>query len=224
MNAAPGSALRAGIGPAAHVALATDSASADPMPAEWAAALIQLRRTVLPKRLTEPGPTPQQLAQILAAAAAAPDHGELVPWRFVIVPAHARAALADAFEQSLRGRDPGATSEQCAQAREKAFRAPLLMLAIARTGGADEEVHANERLVSAGCAIQNMLLMATALGFGSALTSGKAVHSAGLRKLFRLDGQEQPLCFISIGTGQARKATRARPDTARYVSTLEPGP
>ena len=85
---------------------------------EWAEALIHGRRTVLPKRLAAPGPDAMQLQRILGAAAAAPDHGELLPWRFVIVPDTARTALADAFAQALRERDGTATEEQLAQARE----------------------------------------------------------------------------------------------------------
>ena len=188
---------------------------------EWAAGLIHARRTVLPKRLAAPGPEGAQLRQILEAAGAAPDHGELLPWRFVIVPAAAREALAEVFEASLRGRDARVTEDQVAQAREKAFRAPLLMLAVARLGAAPGEVPDTERLVSAGCAIQNMLLMATALGFGSALTSGKAMGSKPLRALFGLLPQEQALCFVSIGTIAAARRGRARPSPERYVSELK---
>ena len=95
---------------------------------------------------------------------------------------------------------------QLAQAREKAFRAPVLMLAFARAGLPGDEMPLAERLLSAGCAIQNMLLMATALGFGSALTSGKALQSRALRELFSLGAGEQALCFVSIGTvSQARR-------------------
>ncbi len=189
--------------------------------AEWASALIQARCTVLPKRLVAPGPDRGQLDAILGAAAAAPDHGELVPWRFVLVPERARAALAAVFEQSLLERDPGASADQCGQAREKAFRAPVLLLAIANLGGGAPEILAAERLVSAGCALQNMLLMATALGFGSALTSGKALQSDGLRRLFSLRREEQPLCFLSLGTARARRPRRARPALEHYVSELE---
>ena len=188
--------------------------------AEWAEALIHGRRTVLPRRLSDPGPDAAQLQRILGAAAAAPDHGELVPWRFVLVPDAQRAALAGVFEQALRERDAQATAEQLAQAREKAFRAPVLMLAIADLGAPDAEVPAHERLLSAGCAIQNMMLMATALGFGSALTSGKALASAGLRSLFGLRPVEQALCFLSIGTIASSRRARARPDVQRYVSRL----
>jgi len=189
---------------------------------EWAEALIHGRRTVLPKRLAPPGPDAQQLQRIVGAAAAAPDHHDLVPWRFVLVPEAARPALAEAFAASLRERDATASDEQLGEARAKAFRSPMLMLAIVRTLGGDAEISAAERLVSAGCALQNMLLMATALGFGSSLTSGKALVSPTLRALFALDDEEQALCFVSIGTIAGPKRARVRPATERYLSELKP--
>ncbi|MCY7312502.1 MAG: nitroreductase [Pseudoxanthomonas sp.] len=191
---------------------------------QWAAALIGHRQTVLPKRLVEPGPDASQLDLIFRAAAAAPDHGELLPWRFVVIPAPARTRLADVFASSLWERDPQATAGQFAQAREKAFRAPMLMLAVVRTGSADDEVPGCERLLSAGCAIQNMLLVATALGFASALTSGKALRSAALERLFSLQAGEQAVCFVSLGTATKRKPARLRPEPDRYISFLEATP
>jgi nitroreductase len=172
--------------------------------------------------LAEPGPDVGQLELIFDAAAAAPDHGELVPWRFIVIPAAARARLAEVFAAALLERDPSATADQVAQAREKAFRAPVLMLAVVDLGTEADEVPAAERLVSAGCAIQNMLLMATALGFGSALTSGKALQSNGLRELFSLRACEQAVCFVAIGTPLGRKRQRLRPDPSRYINFLAP--
>lgn len=189
-----------------------------------AAALIQTRQTILPKRLGDPGPDATQRARILGAAAHAPDHGQLLPWRFVIVPDTHRAALADVFGQALRERDPHATDEQVEQARDKAFRSPFLLLVIVDAERGDPEIDLGERLVSAGCAVQNMLLMATALGFGSSLTSGKALKAGGLRALFGLSGSEQAVCFVSVGTVLSRKAVRARPAVERYVSTLGGAP
>jgi len=187
---------------------------------EWADALIHGRRTVLPKRLAAPGPDATQLQRILGAAAAAPDHGELIPWRFVLIPDDARSSLADAFAASLRERDAQATEEQLTQARDKAFRSPLLLLAVATMGEPADDIPPTERLLSAGCAIQNILLMATALGFGSALTSGKALGSPALRALFALAPEEQALCFISIGTIAGARRARTRPGVERYVSEL----
>ncbi len=146
--------------------------------------LCSARQTILPKRLLAPGPDSAQLEQLLGSAASAPDHGQILPWRFIVVPSEARGLLADQFAAALVERDPQALPHQAEQAREKAFRAPLLMLAVVDAGRGDLEVDVMERMVSAGCAIQNVLLMATAQGFGSALTSGKALKSRGLRQLF----------------------------------------
>jgi nitroreductase len=87
-------------------------------------------------------------------------------------------------------------------------------------GPGNAEIPAAERILSAGCAIQNMLLAATALDYGSALTSGKALQSDELRALFALDRHDEPLCFISVGSVTVQKAGPARPALERYVSEL----
>lgn len=208
-----------------HLAAPAQSLAAEPTDNDTAAltaALMQSRQTILPKRLAEPGPDAGQLGMILNAAATAPDHGQLLPWRFVRVPQAARVRLAEVFGAALLERDAGATSEQLAQAREKAHRSPLLLLVVVDGLRGDPEIDLFERILSTGCAVQNMLLMATALGYGSALTSGKALKSAGLRMLFGLAQGEHALCFVSIGTVQSRKSARLRPLPADFVSTLSP--
>jgi nitroreductase len=199
---------------------------------EFASALIHSRQHVAPRRLVEPGPSPAQLQAILAAAGAAPDHGKLLPWRFVVVPDTKRQVLAEAFGLALQDRDPLATAEQIENAREKAHRSPFLMLAIARLAGSDPEVEAAraaggelevndaERLVSLGCAIQNVLLSAHAFGFGSGLTSGQALASTRLRVLFGLQVHEQAVCCINVGTVNKGKPPRLRPDVTAFVSSL----
>lgn len=205
---------------------------------EFANTLIHSRHNVLPRRLDVPGPGAQQLQDILAAAAAAPDHGRLLPWRFVIVPPARRERLAEVFAQALVERDPSASPEQIDNAREKAHRAPFLMLAIARLAdreaspasvpargahhpeSAEPQVGAAERLVSLGCAIQNILLSAHAAGFGTGLTSGQAMDSAPLRTLFGLRENEQAVCCINIGTVSKHKPPLLRPEVSDYVSEL----
>ena len=211
-----------------------DSTSSQEL-SEFANALIHSRQHVSPRRLHEPGPSAQQLQDILATAGAAPDHGKLVPWRFVVVPAGQRERLADVFGQALLDRDPTATPAQIESAREKAHRSPFLMLAIARlaerhacataapatSGEAGEtEVSDAERLVSFGCAIQNMVLSAHAAGFGSGLTSGQALASPRLRTLFGLLDNEQAVCCINLGTVTQHRPVRLRPSLSDYVSEL----
>jgi nitroreductase len=192
-----------------------------------AQALITTRQTVLPKRLLEPGPSPQQLNDLLALAAAAPDHGQINPWRLIIVPVAQRHRLAEVFARALFDRDPGATPEQIEAAREKAHRAPLLMLAVACLGKREPDTPTLERMVCMGAAIQNLLLGAHAMGFGAGLTSGQAMRSERLQELCGLAADEAAVCCINIGTATQRKASRrARPVPADFVTELtgEPGP
>ncbi len=182
--------------------------------------LIQSRRNVSPRRLVEPGPTQQQLSAILSAAAAAPDHGLLMPWRFVVVPVDKRHVLAEAFALALVDRDPGATLEQIEAARNKAYRSPYLMLAIVRLGAADQTIPDAERLVSLGCAIQNVLLAATAAGFGSGLTSGQSMASPRLSAVCGVGDNEQLVCCVNIGTVSKTKTSFTRPDLSAFVSEL----
>ncbi len=191
-------------------------------PGDCFAALADARRTILPKRLGAPGPDASTRLAILRTAASAPDHGRLLPWRFIEIPEALRPALARAFEQALRARDPAASDADAARAREKAHRAPWLMLSVVRTAGGDPEIPAQERLVSAGCAIQNLLLAATAHGYGSALTSGKALESVPIRALFGLADEERALCFLNVGTVIEARPIRSRPAVSDYHSVLPP--
>ncbi len=196
----------------------------DPHAAEgwgFAQSLVHSRRNVTPRRLVAPGPDAAQLQALLALAAAAPDHGLLTPWRFVIVPQQQRHRLAEVFALALSDRDPQASEAQIAAAREKAFRAPLLMVAVACLGPREPDTPSLERMVSLGAAIQNLLLGAHAMAFGAGLTSGKAMASTRLRALLALTDDEVAVCCVNIGTVTRHKSRDGpRPKPALFVTTL----
>ncbi|MGI9217782.1 MAG: nitroreductase family protein [Hydrogenophaga sp.] len=191
--------------------------------ASLATELLAARQTVLPWRLGGPGPDAAQLQAILAAAASAPDHRCLLPWRFITVAADQRDALAEVFAQALLERDPQAAPHEVAKAREKGFRSPFLALLVVDAEKGDADIGLAERLVSAGAAAQNVLIMATALGFGSALTAGQSVRSAVLHRFFGLRASEQAVCFVNIGTALSHGTARVRPAVADYVHALGAG-
>lgn len=214
--------------PEARAAGATVAGPADAVPGapdgevfQAAQALIESRQNVSPRRLAAPGPSAQQLHSLLALAAAAPDHGMLTPWRFIHVPAAQRHRLAEVFALALADRDPAATPDQIEAAREKAFRAPLLLVAVACLGPREPDIAELERMVSMGAAIQNLLLGAHAMGFGVGLTSGQAMSTERMRRLCGLAQGEQAVCCINIGTVTKRKpAARLRPLPSDLVSEL----
>ena len=187
---------------------------------ETALTLIRSRQHTSPKRLGDPGPDNKQIEKILSAAGAAPDHGLLTPWRLIIIPSERRHLLGEAFAEALIERDGAASEVQKQEARAKASRGPFLVMVLARLDPELGPTHPQERLISAGCAIQNMLLTAHAMGFGAGLSSGRALYSQQMRSLFGLSAHEQPLCFMTLGTVQRPKPPRPRPGLANYTSTL----
>lgn len=181
--------------------------------------LLPARRHVGLRRLLAPGPDDAALDRILRAAAQAPDHGLLRPWRFVLVPRDRRGDLGSAFEEALLGRDPGADDAARATARDKAGHAPCLLVAILVDAPATP-IPTAEKLVSLGCAIQNLLLAAQALDFASGLASGGALDAPAVRRLLRLEGHERAVCFIGLGTTASAKPPRQRPAPEQFFSTL----
>lgn len=193
--------------------------------AEAVASLIHARRNRLPRHLVAPGPTADELEALVAAAAAAPDHGEIGPWRFIVIDEPARARLGEVFRLALLERDPGADARRQQDARAKADEAPCLLLAVVDLGGAGnagdaadhDHIPPAERLVSLGCALQNMLLLATAMGHGSGLASGRTLASPALRQAFGLGPTEQAVCFAAFGTPARTRASRPRRTVAAVL-------
>lgn len=192
-------------------AVPADAAAADP--AAFALELITSRHSVAPKRLVAPGPGAAQLRRMVAAAACAPDHRELAPWRLLRIAPAQRARLGALFEAALRERDPQADEAARADARAKALRAPELLLAVVRLSPPHDDVVDTERYVTLGAALMNLLLAAHAMGFGAMLTSGRALRSAAFARDAGLRDDERPVCFVSIGTPTAaRRRARAAVD------------
>lgn len=181
---------------------------------------MKARQNVAPKRLISPGPTDEQLDLIFTAASHAPDHGRLQPWRFIIVPEDKRVLLGEAFVKALQQRDAHPSKEQLEAAYDKAFRAPCLLMAVINSTPSEPMVPRQERLISLGCAIQNMLLMAETLSIGSGITSGQAMNAPSLRELFSLDTHEEGICFLNFGTVASRKPARTRATPGHFMSSL----
>ena len=175
------------------------------------------RQTILPKRLIEPGPSAVEIEKLFLAASTAPDHDLINPWRFLVIPAHKREDLGELFAQALSERDPSATDEQLEQARDKARRSPLLMVLIVDAAKGDPEIDMHERVLSAGCAVQNFMLLANAMGYGTGLTSGKALKAQSIRSGLQLNRSEHAICFLNVGTVSSRKPFKPRPEVQQFV-------
>lgn len=187
-----------------------------------ALALINSRQSVAPKRLLPPGPDEQQLRQLIDAAATAPDHEGLKPWRLIRIADHQREALADLFEACARDRSPSPGAEDLQRSRAKAYRAPTLLLAVLQTLPAEPEVPDTERAISLGAALMALLLAAHGMGYGAMLTSGRAVRTERFARAFGLAEGEQAVCFVSVGTPELPRRHRVRDDGWQRLGDWEP--
>lgn len=133
----------------------------------------------------------------------------------------ARARLGQAFVEALLARDATATAEQQADARDKALRGPVLVMVVADLRAASAEAPPAERWLSVGAALQNLLLAATARGYASGLSSGRAMGSAALRACFGLGEGEEAACFVTLGTAARDKPGRERPAVDDFVAWLD---
>lgn len=169
-------------------------------------------------RLQEPGPGEEALDVILKSALRAPDHGRLRPWRFVVIPHDKRARFGDVLADSLRLRQPEATPEMLNRERQKALRAPLIVVVAARTTPNDK-IPEVEQIISAGAAAQNVMLAAHAQGYGAMWRTGQPAYDAGIKRALGLASSDAIIGFIYIGTRVGASSPLPRPVAGDLVTT-----
>lgn len=149
-------------------------------------------------RLVAPAPTDGELRLLLEAAAAAPDHDELRPWKFVVLRGAAKDAFGEVLAGALLARDPAATPGQVEKERTKLGRAPLVLVvaAVRRTG---TSIPWEEQFASAAAAAQNVLLAATALGYGSMWRTGEGAYDPRIKAALGLRDEDAIVGFLYVG-------------------------
>jgi nitroreductase len=170
-------------------------------------------------KLSEPGPSEEQLELMFQAAIRAPDHGRLRPWAFVVVPKGKREQFGDIMAQSLQRRKHDASAEMLQRERQKALRAPTIVVVAARPKST-ERIPEIEQVLSAGAAAQNIMLAAYAQGFGAMWRTGDAAYDDGVKTALGLHPSDKIVGFIYLGASDGSTAPAARPATRDFVSVL----
>jgi nitroreductase len=148
--------------------------------------------------LSDPAPSDEELAFAIQAGLTAPDHHRLQPWRFLTVKGDARIKMGEALHQALVAR--GETDEELfRKVRAQPLRAPLILVCVAHTQQ-HPKVPVQEQVLSTGAAIQNILLMIKALGYGAIWRTGAITGSPVLKQSFGLAEQDIIVGFVYIGS------------------------
>jgi nitroreductase len=182
-----------------------------------AIALLATRRSGKPRDLVAPGPDADQLARILLIAARTPDHGKLAPWRFVVVGADQRSALAALIIDAYRTERPQASRTEIESLDLFAHQAPTLVVVLAAPRP-DSHIPLWEQELSVGAACMNLLHASHAQGFAGGWLTGWPSMSDTVRDAFGT-APERIAGFMFLGTPSKPLDERPRPDMARLVST-----
>ena len=142
--------------------------------------------------LSGPAPSDEEFAYLLKGAAAAPDHGRLRPWRWILL----RDADLEAVGACLAAE---AEPEERAMVEKKFMRAPLKAVLVF-SPKAEHRVPAWEQLASASNVAYGLMLLLHSRGFGSIWRTGRLCHSPRSRSLLGLHPDEQLLGCLDIGT------------------------
>ena len=179
-----------------------------------AAVLAAIHNRVSVSELVAPAPSAAQREDIFRAALRAPDHGQLRPWRFLLVEGEDRirvgnilADVENASNEAQRNKTAG-----------RLLRAPLVLLIVARISP-HTKIPEIEQIMSVAAAVQNMLIVAHALHVGAMWRSGIVTYDPLLAEKLGLAVDERLLGFLYLGTPAGELKTVPSLDTSEFFKT-----
>lgn len=185
-----------------------------------ALSLLKTRRSGRPREMIGPGPSDEELRQILEVAMRVPDHGKLVPWRFVIVGKEQREQFALLLRRALQEEDECAGPAHHEKADQFARQGEALIVLIS-SPTRQHKIPVWEQELSAGAAAMNLLHAAHAFGYVGGWLTGWEAYSPKVNAAFAKP-DERIAGFIYIGTPGRDLEERPRPDPAEIVRKWDP--
>jgi nitroreductase len=193
----------------------------------WMMDVIQAIETRQSMGRVKQDPVPKELVErILESAVHAPNHRLTEPWRFHVFTGKGRGELARVRAEiaSLQAEAEGESEEMAAgrisRERKKAFRAPVVIAVISKAGR--DEVETLENYAACAAAVQNMQLMAHALGLGMMWRTGPIVYHDRMREFFGLKEGDTMVAHLYVGYPDMAERPRRR-EAAHEKTTWHEG-
>ncbi|MER7466113.1 nitroreductase [Streptomyces sp. NPDC097981] len=159
-------------------------------------------------------PGDDEFTYLVQGASAAPDHGRLRPWRWVLL----RGDDRDALGRALADED-GADENTARQLTAKLRRAPL-SAALVFSPHAGHRVPEWEQLAAASCMAHSLMLLLHARGYGSIWRTGRLARSGAACAALGLRDGERLLGSLDIGTPDPANVRARRPleDVSEHIT------
>ena len=174
------------------------------------------------KLLSEPAPSREEVDRILKAAVQGPDHLQLRPWRFVVLAGQAKEDFSRLSVERLVQREPDATRGKIEKESSKLARAPMVI--VVGTKRLEAKIPFEELYAATCAAIENLLLAATALGYGSMWRTGPSVHDEWTKQTLGFDKEDSIVGFIYLGSVQGNAAPVRSVESTEKTTWWQPPP
>ncbi len=183
--------------------------------------LLKHRRSIPATFLGPPAPSQSELAEMLTIAAHVPDHGKLVPWRFIVFSGPAGRQVGEELARLFGSRNRHADEKQLEEERLRLARAPLVV-AVVSTAAPHPKIPEWEQVLSAGNAAMSLVLAAHTLGYAANWRTGWIAYDEEAGRLLGVKPGERIVAFIHVGTPTVPPVERPRPDLKQIVTYWTP--
>ena len=160
------------------------------------------RRSYARCNLIHPAPNKSQIETILQAAMSVPDHGNLKPWRFILIEGQGIQNLSILVKQKYSSM----MSEQDLNAFVQEIAMTPMMLFVCSNLQLEHRVSVLDQQLAGAAACEHILLATHALGFAGIWHTSEADDD--LRHLLNLKKEDEILGVLSIGT--PKKTSKAK--------------
>jgi nitroreductase len=178
---------------------------------------LKTRRSVGIKFLSDPGPTPQELEEILTIGTRVPDHGKLAPWRLVVIEGDARWRIGERLAEIAKRNNPALDEASLEVERQQLLPAPLTVGVIFSHKPLPKAPEM-EQLLSAGNVCFNLMNAAFAMGYAASWVTRWFGFDTAAQEMLGAKAGERFVGFVHIGTPTTAIEDRDRPRLEDVVS------
>lgn len=178
---------------------------------------LETRKSIPALQLGEPGPTADEILEMLRLASRVPDHGKLSPWRFIVYRGTERERISTALADAALAKQPDLSPEALAKEQTRLTRAPVVIGVISKAAP-HVKIPEWEQVMSAGAVCLNLLMAANAIGFDANWMTEWFTYDESVHPLLGIEPGEKVAGFIHVGTSTIPPFDRPRPDLGEIVT------
>ena len=176
------------------------------------------RRSNKSKAMSGPGPSDEQLQQILQLGTRVPDHRKLSPWRIVVFRGEARERIGARLAETYASDYPDHPEDRVAFEAARFLRAPVVLMVLSSPVECLRGTPVWEQELSVGAVCMKLLMAAQASGFGAQWLTEWYAHDDRMRAALGVNEGERIAGFIHLGTPTEPSTPRPRPELSDVVS------